>query len=233
MYKRILIVLGILVIGSIAFLVLVKKDKSITVNSTAVTRRVIVLDAGHGCPDFGAKAEDGTTEEYINLQIALKLQRLLEQSGAIVVLTRSDENGIYGSDANTIREKKISDIHNRVELGNGEDVDCVVSIHLNKFEDSKYSGWQSFYQEKNEDSKTLAEDIQESIKDVTGVENNRIAHSIKDIYLMDHIDNPTVIVECGFLSNVEELERLKTDEYQEKLAFGIYIGMQRYFNNKW
>lgn len=230
MYKRILIVLGIIVIGCLVFLILVKHDTSVFVNSTAVASHTIVLDAGHGKPDEGAEAKDGTTEENINLQITLKLQRLLEQSGTKVILTRSDENGIYDIDANSIREKKISDIKNRVELGNGEGVDLLVSIHLNKYEDPKYSGWQTFYQEGNEQSIKLANEIQSSIKDVVDIENNRVPHKIQDVYLLKKVTKPSVIVECGFLSNTQELERLKTDEYQEKIAFGIYMGIQRYFS---
>ena len=97
------------------------------------------------------------------MSIVLKLQKLLEQSGCIVILTRSDENGIYDLDENSIRNKKVSDIKNRVELANHEEADCFISIHLNKIPQEQYYGWQTFYQAKNENSKDLAFDIQNNL----------------------------------------------------------------------
>lgn len=170
-YYIIIISLAILVIVSLSTILIFGKSnqensiESRAVNATPVASKVIVIDAGHGKPDEGAVGIYGTTEEAINLKIALKLQRLIEQSGGTVYLTRSDENGIYSEDANTIREKKKSDMKNRVTIGNGEDVDVLVSIHLNKFPQSKYSGWQTFYQKDSEYSKRLAENIQNSLKD--------------------------------------------------------------------
>ncbi len=199
------------------------------VNATPVASKVVVIDAGHGKPDEGAVGIYGTTEEAINLKIALKLQRLIEQSGGIVYLTRSDENGIYSDEANTIHEKKKSDIRNRVVIGNGEDVDILVSIHLNKFPESKYSGWQTFYQEENEYSKRLAENIQSSLNDTIDKENNRLPRPIDNVYIMKNVENPSVIIECGFLSNPEEAKLLEEEEYQNKIVWGIYIGIQSYF----
>ena len=104
---------------------------------------------------------NGTTEEKINLDITLKIQKLIEQSGGKVVLTRSDENGIYSNDLKGIRNLKISDTKNRVEIGNNSNADIFVSIHLNKFPPSQsYSGWQNFYQKKSDDSKNISNDIQ-------------------------------------------------------------------------
>ena len=103
---------------------------------------------GHGIPDEGAQSSTGTTEAETNLKIALKVQNLLEQSGATVILTRSDENAIYDLDKNTLREKKISDIHNRVKIGNESQADIFVSIHLNKIPQEQYWGWQCFYRQK-------------------------------------------------------------------------------------
>lgn len=207
------------------------ESKVIHTSATPITSHVIVIDAGHGIPDSGAEGLYGTTEEAINLKIALKLQRLIEQSGGVVYLTRSDENGIYSESAKTIKEKKVSDIRNRVEIGNNDDVEIFVSIHLNKFEDSKYSGWQTFYQEDNEESKKIAELIQESLNNTIEYPNNRVAKVIKDIYIMEHVKKPAVIVECGFLSNDREVQLLRTDEYQNELAWGIYLGIQEYFSN--
>ena len=111
-----------------------KFDKQSTVPTVSlpVSNKVIVLDAGHGIPDEGAQSSNGTTEAESNLKIALKVQNLLEQSGATVILTRSDENAIYDLDSKTLKQKKISDIHNRVKIGNESSADIFVSIYLNK-----------------------------------------------------------------------------------------------------
>ena len=179
----------------------------------------------------GAIGFDGTTESALNLSITLKLQKLLECSGAKVILTRSDENGIYSLDSKSIREKKISDIKNRVELGNNSSADIFVSIHLNKYPPSEiYRGWQTFYQGDNESSKMLAEIIQVSIGKNIDYNNNRKPSKITDVYIMNNVKVPTVIVECGFLSNSEELSLLKDESYQYKLAWGIFTGIQDYFS---
>lgn len=230
MKKVILFILSvILILSSWIFVINQKEENTITTNSTAVTSKVVVIDAGHGQPDRGAVGIYGTTEEAINLKIALKLQALVEQSGGIVYLTRSDENGIYSKEAQSIKEKKVSDVKNRVAIGNGEDVDVFVSIHLNKYPSSIYSGWQAFYQQGNEESVRLAKCIQDSLNNTISKPNNRVPLVLKGIYIMDHVENTTVTVECGFLSNEEEARLLQEDAYQDKLAWGIYIGLQEYF----
>lgn len=231
MKKIIIFILSIIVICTGIFVLNSRKDSDYTVatNATAVTSKVVVIDAGHGGIDKGAVGFYGTTEEAINLKIALKLQALIEQSGGKVYLTRSDENGIYSSDAISVKEKKISDVKNRVAIGNKEDVDVFISIHLNKYPSSIYSGWQTFYQEGNNESIKLANCIQDALNSTISKQNNRVPLVLKGIYIMDHIENPTVTVECGFLSNEEEAKNLQNDTYQDKLAWGIYIGIQEYF----
>lgn len=206
---------------------------SISVNSTPITSKVIVIDAGHGKPDDGAIGFNGTAEQVINLQIALKLQKLIEQSGGKVILTRSDENGIYSTDTKSIRKWKVSDTKNRVEIGNNSNADIFVSIHLNKFPPSEiYNGWQVFFQKNNEESKKIARFIQENLNKNIEKENNRQIMQISNVYIMDNLKIPSVIVECGFLSNREECNSLKTDIYQNKIAWGIYLGLQEYFCDK-
>lgn len=158
------------------------------------------------------------------------MQELLEQSGYTVILTRSDENGIYDLDKNTIREKKVSDMKNRVELANTEEADIFVSVHLNKIEQSQYYGWQSFYQKNNEESKLLAEKIQNNLNYSIQKENKREIMGLSGKYIMDNVKIPTVTVECGFLSNEQEFKSLQTDEYQSELAWGIYTGIVDYFS---
>lgn len=182
-----------------------------------------------GVPDEGAESSNGTTEAETNLKIALKLQNLLEQSGCAVILTRSDENAIYDIDSKTLKQKKISDIHNRVKIGNESAADIFVSIHLNKIPQSQYDGWQTFYKEGSEEGAKLAKIIQSSLNDAIQRENNRVAKTIDNIYIIKHVEIPTTIVECGFLSNPEEEKLLLEDEYQNKLAWGIYNGIVKYF----
>ncbi|MBR1803144.1 MAG: N-acetylmuramoyl-L-alanine amidase [Clostridia bacterium] len=177
----------------------------------------------------GAQSSNGTTEAETNLKIALKVQSLLEQSGATVILTRSDENAIYDIDKNTLREKKISDIHNRVKIGNESSADIFVSIHLNKIPQSQYYGWQCFYKENDENSTKLAKSLQSNLNEAIQRENKRVAMKLNTVYIMKHVEIPISIVECGFLSNPEEEQLLLTDSYQDKLAWGIYNGIMDYF----
>ena len=206
-------------------------NKEITTETVAlpVTNRVIVIDAGHGTPDEGAESNNGVTEAEINLRIALKLQNLLEQSGAKVILTRSNETAIYDIDKKTLREKKESDIHNRVKIGYESSADIFVSIHLNKIPQNQYWGWQCFYNQ-NEKSKILAENLQNNLNEAIQKENKRIAMKLDTAYIMKNVEIPISIVECGFLSNEEEEKRLQEDDYQNRLAWGIYNGIMDYFN---
>lgn len=184
---------------------------------------------GHGTPDEGASSDEGITEASINLKIALKVQNLLEEAGSTVILTRSDENGIYEEKSNTLREMKVSDIKNRVKMGNESSADIFVSIHLNKITQQKYWGWQTFFEKGNEESKKLAEALQNGLNQTIQKENKRESLKIENIYIVDHVKIPITIVECGFLSNEEEEKLLQTEEYQNKLAWGIYVGIMDYF----
>lgn len=229
--KRILLVLFILGISVLIFKITGSVYKnSIETVALPVSNKVVVIDAGHGYPDEGAQSSNGTTENKINLKIALKLQNLLEQSGCTVILTRSDENGIYDLDKTTLREKKVSDIKNRVKIGNSASADIFVSIHLNKIPQGQYWGWQTFYKKNSEDSENLAKCIQENLNKTISEENKRQSLTISNKYIVDHVEIPISIVECGFLSNKDEEAKLQMDEYQDKLAWGIYTGIIDYFN---
>lgn len=209
--------------------VITDRKEAVPTVSLPVSGKTIVIDAGHGKPDEGAESSTGTTEAETNLKIALKTQNLLEQSGSSVVLTRSDENAIYDIDAKTLRQKKISDIHNRVKIGNESSADIFVSIHLNKIPQQQYDGWQTFYKAGSENGQKLAVSIQNNLNKAIQKENNRVAKTIDNIYIIKHVEIPIAIVECGFLSNPEEEKLLLQDEYQNKLAWGIYNGIIDYF----
>lgn len=214
----------------LCMIICIKMKKETVVKTVAlpVSNKTIILDAGHGLPDNGTVGFNGTAEQKINLEIVLKLQSLLEQSGCTVILTRADENGIYEACNRSIRTKKLSDMKKRVYIGNNSEADIYLSIHLNYYIESKYRGWQTFFQSENNKSKRLAEIIQQEITNNLD-KNNRKPKTIRDSYILKKITIPSVIVECGFLSNPSEEQNLKDKEYQSKLAWGIYIGIQKYF----
>ena len=231
--KRIYIIFACLILSTIVFQL--KAPKNMEVKETValpVDNKVIILDAGHGRRRSEEQQQmSGISEADINLKIMLKVQSLLEQAGSTVILTRSDENGIYDIDKTTLRQKKISDTQNRVKLGNSSEADVFVSIHLNKIPQQQYWGWQTFYKKNNENSKRLAQSIQQGLNETIQKENKRESLKIENIYIIDHVEIPTAIVECGFLSNPEEKDLLQKEEYQDKLAWGIYIGIMDYFYN--
>lgn len=207
----------------------INTNKTVETMATPVSSKTIIIDAGHGGEDGGAVSNNGISEAEINLKIALKLQQLLEQSGSNVVLTRSDNNAIYDVDKKTLRDKKNSDIRNRVRIGNDSSADIFVSIHLNKIPENQYYGWQTFFKDGNEDGNRLATCIQNNLNETMQKENKRTPLKINNVYIIKHVEIPTVIVECGFLSNSEEEKQLQQEEYQTKLAWGIYNGIMEYF----
>lgn len=229
--KRITIIAGILLVAVCAFTFQTANlEKTVPTVSLPVSNKVIVLDARASESQMrGHKVAIGTTEAETNLKITLKVQSLLEQSGATVILTRSDENAIYDLDKTTLREKKISDIHNRVKIGNEAKADIFVSIHLNKIPQPQYYGWQCFFRQNDEKSTKLAKSLQENLNAAIQKENKRVAMKLDNVYIMKHVEIPISIVECGFLSNPEEEKLLLEDEYQDKLAWGIYNGIMDYF----
>ena len=193
--------------------------------------KTVIIDAGHGGPDGGTSSQDGTLEKDINLMIAHKLNDFLISMGVETVMIRTDDVSVHDDDAETIREKKVSDIKNRLSVLNNTDNSVFVSIHQNHFSQEKYSGTQVFYSKNNPDSRVLADSIRHSV--ITGLqpENSReIKQSGQEIYLLYHAENPAVMVECGFLSNIEETEKLKDERYQRKLALFIALGIFDFIN---
>ena len=232
--KKRLIFIEVSIILSIFFSTILNKSNDDTINTSSipVSSHTFTFDAGHGIPDEGAQNENGLTEAGINLKIALKVQKLLEVSNCTVILTRSDENGIYDIDSKTLREMKVSDMKNRVKIGNSSDSDIFVSIHLNKIPQNQYYGWQTFYKKNSEEGKKLSNYIQENLNQSIQIENKRVPQTISGKYIIENLEIPTVIVECGFLSNPTEANLLTQNDYQDKIAWGIYCGIMDYFDNK-
>lgn len=193
-------------------------------SAVPVSDKVIVIDAGHGASDGGAVGGSGVLEKEINLSIAQRLQKLLEKTGATVIVTRADDE--------PIAENKRSDMRMRKNIKENSEADIFVSIHMNKFSQAKYSGAQVFYSP-DEDSKALGESIQAAMIDILNPDNNRVAKSAGDsIYLLKGGTVPAVIVECGFLSNPQEEQMLTREDYQEKVAWSVYAGITSYFDGE-
>lgn len=216
-----LVALGFLAAGIYLF-----SPKGMEASYSDVPQRTVVIDPGHGGEDGGAVAPDGTLESALNLEIAKRLDFLLTFCGQKTLLLREDDISLHDSEANTIREKKVSDIHNRVDTINAQENPAVISIHQNFFLSSKYHGAQVFYAN-GPLSQPWAEQTQKDLIAYLDPANHRSATPIsQDIYLMNHIRCPAILVECGFLSNPEEREKLKTPDYQRKLALiiaGAYL----------
>ena len=207
-------------------------DESVAVMAENGSSHVIVIDAGHGGEDGGASA-NGLLEKDINLSISLKLRDMLTVSGYKVVMTRDSDISVYDSSSGTTRQRKVSDLKNRVEVINGSKNNILVSIHQNKFEQSQYFGTQMFYSKNNPKSAVLAEELRKSVTGFLQPDNKReLKQADSNIYILDKAEVPAVIVECGFLSNEEEAKKLADDSYQQKMAFSIYSGIMGYMN-KW
>lgn len=191
---------------------------------------IVIIDAGHGGFDGGAVAEDGTVEKDINLSIALYLQEYLSVFDIKTIMIRETDCSVEDDGLNTIRQRKTSDLHNRMKLMEETDNAIFISIHQNKYPDGKYSGTQVFYSPKTkEESQALAQTIQDCVINTLQKDNKRqIKECGTSVYLMYNAVKPAVLVECGFLSNYEETNKLKTPEYQKKIAFCIAVGIQKY-----
>ena len=181
----------------------------------------VVVDAGHGEPDGGAVGINGTIEKDINLQIALKLREVLENRGVRVIMTRTDDNSICDNSARTLHEKKVSDMHIRLEIINTSGADLFLSIHMNSFSDPKSGGLHVFYSRNHPEAEETATLIQESIAELTGAKTHAVKTASDTLFLMKNPIPPAILIECGFISNPEEEKLLNDDNYQSKIAFSI------------
>lgn len=190
---------------------------------------VIVLDAGHGGMDGGCSTADGVPEKGINLNILLTLRDMLEINGYEVVVTRDTDTSIHDKGIEGIANQKSSDMDNRLEIFNSNPNAICISIHQNQFTDPKYSGAQMFYSDSNSSNEELARTLQNKFVEYLQPDNSReIKLCGKELFLCYYSENPTVMVECGFLSNPEEAELLKTEEYQGKVAFTIFSAINEF-----
>lgn len=192
----------------------------------------VVIDAGHGGFDGGAVAGDGTVEKHINLIIATKLQKMLEFNGYRVIMTRTEDEATDNS-GESIAARKKSDLKNRLLLMEDNPDSIYVSIHLNKFTTSAASGAQVFYTPNFIEAQRLGSCIQASVIRLLQPDNHRVVkQGNSSTYLLERASVPAVIVECGFLSNSAELERLKDDRYRSQMAFAILCGITDFFEKE-
>ena len=219
-------ILSTITVGS----VITSRKLAVNASTEEPVYQTVIIDAGHGGPDGGTSADDGTVEKTLNLQIALKLNDILNSMGINTIMTRTEDISVHDSGAKTIRQKKVSDLKNRLSLLNETDNSVFVSNHQNHFSDSKYYGTQVFYSKNNSKSSVLADCIRQSVISELQKDNTReIKPAGTDIYLLYHAKTPSVMVECGFLSNKIEADKLKDEDYQRCLAFVIALGVVDYF----
>lgn len=215
-----LLVLCLCVLAGVNWL---DSEHSTSAAAVSVTeeRWTLILDAGHGGEDGGTSTSAGQKESDINLAIVLKTQALMTFLGVEPRLTRDTDISLHSGGAETLRQKKMSDLKNRAALIGGIPNAVLISVHQNHFTDSRYSGTQVFFS--NDDiGRQWGKDAQTIFRETLNPNNNRKAKPISSgIYLFDHISCPAILVECGFLSNGEEAALLVTDTYQRKIAVGL------------
>lgn len=192
-------------------------------------KKIILIDPGHGGMDGGAQSKNGTVEKNINLSISLKLRKALQDEGFKIVMTREEDKGLY-TDSGKVRKKKNEDLENRCKIKDESNCNMFISIHLNMFPQSKYYGSQVWYSS-NPDSQRLAHIMQENFRNDLRDDSKRVEKAALDSYkiLRCRKDIPSVIVECGFLSNPSDESKLKSEEYQQKIAESLRKSIKSYY----
>ena len=196
-------------------------------DTVKVSGNTIVLDPGHGGSDPGKVGVNGVLEKELNLQIAMQVKEILEEKNIQVVMTRTTDEMLCPEDSDN---RKREDMRKRVEMMNDVHPVLAVSIHQNSYTDPKVSGAQVFYYSESEEGKRMAELMQKALLEVD-LNNKRAAKANDSYYLLKQTEVPTIIVECGFLSNPSEAEKLKTKEYQESVANAIVKGIETCIGN--
>ena len=193
--------------------------------------KVVVIDPGHGNIDGGAVGNSGSIEKDINLSICKKIKEHLKKDGFNVVLTREDDSPLTDTNGKNVRQIKRDDLKYRKKMRDAQNTSIFVSVHMNKFHDEKQKGAQTFYANLPSESKLLGEVIQKNMIEYLDKSNRRVAKvDESSIYILKDAKTPSVLVECGFLSNAEEEKLLLTDEYQNKVAYAIYKGIKEYYS---
>lgn len=227
------VILCLLLVAGGFFLVLHHQPGTTPTLSWAMAEKTFLIDPGHGGTFPGRVNGNSVLEKDINLEIALKLDQLLEETGAKVVMTRRADTDLIPLES---KEEKLllqqrADLEQRIQLGNQSHADYFISIHCNSIPNEKWSGAQTFYNPDDPESKLLAQSIQQMLTEQLG-DHAREALPREDTYLFKNATIPTVIVECGFLSNTSEAARLQDPAYQQQLAWAIYLGLNNYLSEQ-
>ncbi len=224
--KKTNILIGVLML-SIAWMAYVALTSIMPANAPTALD-TLVIDAGHGGMDGGAVGISGVMEKDLNLAVAVKLREIAEADGMNVVMTRTEDTSLHTTESARIRVQKRSDLEVRRNILNETGAAAFISIHMNKFEQSKYRGAQVFYAN-NDKSKALGETIQKSLIEGMSDGNTRAAKSAPtSVFMLKGTRETAVVVECGFLSNPEEEQLLQKDDYQQRLAQCIYDGLKKH-----
>ncbi len=203
-------------------------DKYIQAMHTESEKNLIILDAGHGGEDPGAIGFDNVYEKNINLELVFEIGEILSERGFAVMYTRVDDKLLYSDEENIKGFRKISDLKNRCKIAAEYPEAIFISIHMNSYQSSKYTGLQVYYSENNENSRILASHIQTSVKNKLQNSNNRTIKAGEGMYILENINNPGILIECGFLTNAEECKKLSEKEYQKQLSLAIVCGIIEY-----
>ncbi|KZE72189.1 N-acetylmuramoyl-L-alanine amidase [Paenibacillus elgii] len=234
MHSGIKIVMSALLVALMLFMFTYElpSTKTWTYWTMPLSGKIIALDAGHGGPDGGARSKDGLEEKDVNLAIALHLRDYLQQSGALVVMTREDDRDLASPGTKGYSKRKTEDLLKRAEFVSKQKSNLFVSIHLNSIPSPRWSGAQTFFYPNHADNATLATLIQEEMK--RNLKNtDRVAKQAdKEIYLLKAMTIPSALVEVGFLSNPGEAQLLRDPTYQKKIATSIYQGILRYYSGE-
>ena len=204
-------------------------DQTVTTMAWEESRHCIVVDAGHGGEDGGASSCTGKLESEYNLEISLRLAQVFHLLGYDTKMIRTTDTSVY-TKGETLAQKKVSDLKERVRIVNSMPNSVLVSIHQNTFSDARYSGAQVFYGA-GQGSEALAKQLQENLVKTLNPGSNRACKPAQGIYLMEHAERPGVLVECGFLSNAQEEAQLSDPEYQKKLSAVIALTIAGYLSN--
>lgn len=224
-----LVFLGLFIVAAIAISF---RNGAVPAASSAVSegKRIIVIDSGHGGADGGCVGINGCVEKDINLAIAKDLAELLRLSGFNVVMTRNEDISLHSQGVEGLRNQKISDMENRLEIIKSYPDSLFISIHQNQYTESEYFGGQMFYTTNNSGNAKLAQIMQDCFAELQPGNDREIKLIDNDLYLFKNTQQPAVLAECGFLSNPKDAANLSNSDYQKKVAFTIYKGIIKYYD---
>lgn len=222
------LILLIFTVSKISSIAYISSDKYRETLSALTEESTVIIDAGHGGEDSGAIGVNGVYEKDLNLTIANELGKILSDNGFAVIYTRTADELLYTKEEDIYGIRKISDLKNRCKFGAEHPNAIYISVHMNSYRSTGCKGLQVYYSENNSDSYALAASIQENVKSRLQNSNNRKVKPGKDMYLLENLSNPAILIECGFLTNPEECEKLSEKEYQKELSFSIFCGIIEY-----